>query len=187
MRFSTSNWSQLVEPRDGDWLQGLERLSRGAKKNPFTIPRVLVVDDDPTFCKVMSRTAKKLKIRITTCETLEKLTRLPDRPPYDVIVVDYYFGSLTGTQLSYLLGKHVPVVMTCGTERHRIPDTEWPPCVLYFIHKLQGPEAILTEALKSVGVETEEEKSHQQTANWLALGFFFLFLVAFVLWLIKFP
>lgn len=114
--------------------------------------RCLVVDDDPVFCRAITRAGRKKGISVQSCSGLPAITMLPDRLPYDIVILDYYFRGLTGTQLSYLLGKNLPVVMVSSSQQSKLFDSDWPSCVKEFVHKGRGVDAILNTAVKVVGV-----------------------------------
>lgn len=126
-----------------------------AERSEFTSQlRLLVVDDDPIFCKAISRAARKRGVHVRVCDRLSSLTMLPDQLPYDAVILDYYFRGLTGTQLSFMLGKDLPIVMVSASEKTDLFDSAWPECVREFIHKGRGIEAILDAAGRVSGKPT---------------------------------
>lgn len=106
---------------------------------------VLVVDDDPTFCKIIKQVAKQHALEVTTCETLEALGSLP-KGTFDVAIVDYYLDKQRGIQVSEKIPQ-TPIVLVsfsdgCKNERHR-----WPESVVKYLPKRLGPWKILEQAM----------------------------------------
>jgi len=114
-------------------------------------PRALLIDDDPMFCKQFEKHAQKSGFDLTVCKNVGDLIKLPKGREFDVAIVDYFFGELTGIQMSHLLGGEVPVVMISNSESRSIAGDGWPGFVRAFIHKSRGIEAILAEAMFTVG------------------------------------
>ena len=81
-------------------------------------PRVLLVDDDPIFCKTIARAAKQQAIDVVTCSSMEEFDRLLSQDPYDVALVDYYFGDRTAPELLHLFDENVPVVLISETKKN---------------------------------------------------------------------
>src|SRR4051794_29231365 len=60
-------------------------------------PTLLLVDDDPLFCKGLTEAAKRRQIAVDVCHSAEELKRIVR--PYDVALVDYYLGSKKGPDI----------------------------------------------------------------------------------------
>jgi len=117
-----------------------------AVETPAT-PKILLVDDDPIFCKAVQNKAKKLNLDLTVCKTMGDVTTLASRPNFDVAILDYFFGSeMTAFQLSHMFDGEIPVVLISNTEGRKLSGDSWPPEIRTFVHKSAGIDAILAQA-----------------------------------------
>jgi len=119
---------------------------------PSSYPRVLVVDDDPIFGKIIHRSASQLGVNLTYCETVTDFGVLGDTwDDYDVAIIDCDLGSLNGYQLVDFMELHtkkeIPVVLVSQTKPNK--NQKWPVSVREFIHKKLGPFAILDAAFEA--------------------------------------
>jgi CheY-like chemotaxis protein len=112
-----------------------------------TKPRILVVDDDPVFCRILKAVAEKHGIPLTYFSSVREAYRRAEEAAWDVAIVDYDLGSVTGVQLGrYLegLGK-IPVVLVSAMN---VPQSAaWPETIASFLSKKEGPEVILLKTL----------------------------------------
>lgn len=116
-------------------------------RQSHSVPRVLLIDDEETFGQLMSRVALKAKIPLKYFPRISEPSEIPD---FDVAVVDYDLGNVTGVQLARLfehLGEVKPVILI--SESTDIRDKNWPHSVQKFMSKSEGPLSILLEALKA--------------------------------------
>lgn len=182
-----------LEPEGVEWIEWWDSIAPETKKLAFGSPRVLVVDDDPLFCRTMARVGDKLGIEVRTCNTLTSLAALKRNERFDAAIVDYFFGELKGPQLSYLWDSHTPVVLTSSSERSRIQTEGWPRNIQYFVPKSRGPEVILRSALKTVGkfsadnlgLTVQRLTTHDSWRVWALVGALTLALAG-IYWLTNF-
>ncbi len=113
--------------------------------------RVLVVDDDPVFCKVMQKVARKHKVDITACSSLREVLELPGDANFDLAILDYYFGDMTAIQIAYLLKTNAPQFFVSA---YNIKESALPKRrrVKGFAKKSDGADRILSRALAACGV-----------------------------------
>lgn len=123
-------------------------------------PRILLVDDDVTFGKIMKKMASKLDLPLHYVSSANELIHLP-KDNFDVGIFDYDLGTITGVQLSDIVEKYIgkiPVLLV--SSYGRIENRKWPGLVQGFIPKSQGFHAILAEACKmhedNLGKQTED-------------------------------
>lgn len=109
-------------------------------------PRVFLLDDDPVFCKLMEKVARRNGIPLAVCSRLADFGRDRSHREFDVAVIDYYLEDLTGPQLVWLLDQR-PVVMVSRNEDCLEEKKEWPDSIKKFVAKKAGPEAILEAAV----------------------------------------
>lgn len=117
------------------------------------LPRILLVDDDPSFGKIMKRVAAKVGLlgpEITICRTLEEFAALTDWK-FDIVIMDYDLGAVTGfeltTYIEHFTKEQVPVLLVSQTNQER--SRTWPRSIRGFVHKELGPLAILDAAIEA--------------------------------------
>jgi DNA-binding response OmpR family regulator len=108
--------------------------------------RIFLLDDDPIFCRLMERVAKKQHLELTHCSSLAELGSRQGHRDFDVAIVDYYLENLTGTDIACLF-QDKPVILISQTDQWMNSDTVWPDCIREFIPKSAGVEAILIAAV----------------------------------------
>jgi len=111
---------------------------------PETIPRILVVDDDPSFGKIMRRAAAYKGADVVVCKSLEDFGSLSNFD-FDVVLMDYDLGAVTGVELTKYLERltkdEIPVVLVSQSNQKNAH--QWPDSIREFVHKGLGPFAIL--------------------------------------------
>jgi len=117
---------------------------------PKSLPRILLVDDDPTFGKIMKRSSQAKGIDIVTCSSVEEFSQLKNWD-FDVIIMDYDLGAVTGFELTSYMEQYteddLPVILVSQTKQND-PKT-WPTTIREFVHKSLGPFAILDAAFEA--------------------------------------
>ena len=110
--------------------------------------RILVVDDDPLFCRIMASLGEKMGITVEHRSSLRELYRVLPDLKFDVAIVDYDLGKITGVQLSQHIervAKGKPVVLVSNYSN--IPTDGWSPNVRLFVSKREGEQDILRKAV----------------------------------------
>lgn len=117
-------------------------------------PRILVVDDDPIFGKTMERAAALKGVDLRHVKSLEDLALIKVED-FDVIVMDYALGAVTGLELTrYLeerINKQIPTILTSQTPRN--VSRRWPSTIREFVHKDLGPFALLVACFEAYEVQ----------------------------------
>lgn len=117
-------------------------------------PSVLLVDDDVVFGRIMQKVAQNQHVRLKYVSSVKDLERMPYQK-FDVALLDFDLGTITGIQLSRLLPQYfgsVPVVLI--SQYRDIPKHLWPTMVRGFVPKASGAFEILSETrrlLEAVG------------------------------------
>jgi CheY-like chemotaxis protein len=127
---------------------------------PTVPPRVLIVDDDPVFQRLMARIAVKESLNITAVGSMEELDGIADWN-FDVAIIDYLLGPVTGIDLvRYLENASTcpPVVLVSHTRK--IETNVWPVSVRDFVHKALGPYAVLDAAYEVFEIDRITQKIH---------------------------
>ena len=120
------------------------RLSPNDLMTPVTLPKVLLVDDDPTFGKIMTRVAAKSQVEVKYCQSYQEFCQMKEWN-YDVAVVDYDLGPVNGFELTAYMEKltenEIPVILV--SQQTQTTANHWPAAIREFIHKSLGPYAVL--------------------------------------------
>jgi len=153
---SASANKSLPESTYRDSTESLRELISSDKvMHPRTLPRILVVDDDPTFGRIMQQAASKKGSALSYCKSIDELSKLQSWD-YDVIVMDYDLGSITGFELTTYLEKftsvEAPVILVSQAKLRG--SQKWPQTIREFVHKGLGPFAILDAAFEAHEVNT---------------------------------
>lgn len=110
-------------------------------------PNILLVDDDLSYCKIMKRAAEINSTPLTYCTSVDELGDLQTWN-FDVAIIDYDLGAITGFELTrYLESKMqriTPVILISGTQRNLTNMS--PATICQFIHKSNSPFSILEAA-----------------------------------------
>src|SRR5687767_1448781 len=85
-----------------EWANAAPWLGNMSETDAIVHPHILVVDDDPMFCKRFVAEAKSHHLSVTPCQSVGDLIALPRKLPFDVAVIDYFFGELTAQQIVHL-------------------------------------------------------------------------------------
>jgi DNA-binding NtrC family response regulator len=128
-------------------------------KNNHRTKKILLIDDDPTFCFFMQTVAKKHGIKLDTYHQLVDATygktRIQD---FDALILDYDLGDMTGVEVAeyvdYFMGG-VPVLLISSNHRRARPLDPWPSSVIGFVHKNEGYENIFDAVLQTEGANEE--------------------------------
>lgn len=120
---------------------------------PNRTVRMLVIDDDESFLRIMERAARRKGITLKVCQNADEAARLSD-DQFDVLVVDYMLGEESGLDAA-AMWEHgpndKPVILISQTTR--IPPTKrWPGAMREFVHKRLGPFAIIEAAIEAVEI-----------------------------------
>lgn len=111
--------------------------------------RILLVDDDPSFGKILQKIAKQQNISIISCAPLEN-PQILTQHKWDAAIVDFDLGNTTGIQFASILEKilgNVPTIIVSQTERGETVGNRWPKSIWGFIPKSAGHLTILDMAV----------------------------------------
>jgi PleD family two-component response regulator len=117
---------------------------------PRSIPRVLLIDDDPTFGKMMMRAARAKNVPITYCKNLVEFRKLKNFD-FDVFIVDFDLGEVNGSELTRYMEQfskeEIPTILISQT--NQTDSNSWASTIREFVHKRVGPYAILDAAFEA--------------------------------------
>ena len=63
------------------------------------LPKVLLIDDDPLFCKTMQKVAHRSSVRMMTCTSAEAVSKIKESDEFDVVLLDYFVDKVTAPEL----------------------------------------------------------------------------------------
>ena len=114
------------------------------------LPRILFVDDDALFGALMSRLAEKGKIPLCHVTSPREINLVRLKETYDIMILDYELQNVSGIQLvrSFeVLSLNIPTLLISSYSK--LPNHQLPSSVISFMHKSNGPQAILWSAIKN--------------------------------------
>jgi CheY-like chemotaxis protein len=132
---------------------------------PKAAPRVLVVDDDPLFGRILQAVAERQKIPLTFINSPREAYKKISDLDFDVAIFDYDMGKVTGIQLSRFFEHHgqhpAPVVLV--SHYANIERSQWPSSIKDSVSKSIGAISILVQALKAYdrSLQTDGEPTNE--------------------------
>lgn len=127
-----------------------EFLSPEEVMEPRNFPRILVIDDDPTFGRIMQHAAALKHVNLTFCTSPEEMAALQNWQ-FDVVVMDMDLGAVTGYELTRYLEEFTiePIPVVLVSQSQNINTKHWPSTIREFVHKGAGPFAILDASFEA--------------------------------------
>lgn len=148
--FNKLSGMSLTSGQINEVSHGTRSVNKDHSQSPLSLkPKLLLVDDDPTYGKIMHKAATLHKLHLTYCKDMEDFAQLSDFS-FDVAIVDYNLGCVNGIELtryieSYAM-KPVPVILVSQTQQRA--NENWPNSIREFIYKENGPTAVINAACK---------------------------------------
>lgn len=144
------NTTQYIEADDeGEIDLCRMHLSAKARQNLFrneTLPRLLLIDDDLIFCKILERTAQTRGLSLSF-ETNPAKLHHKDLSLYEIVLCDFELPKVTGAQLSRVIHQMEPNKLFILVTSWLNPCPELRKQGLKVISKKAGPHAILTQSI----------------------------------------
>ncbi|MBQ48190.1 MAG: hypothetical protein CMP10_12210 [Zetaproteobacteria bacterium] len=112
--------------------------------------RVILVDDDPIFGRLMAKIAEVNGIKLDYFDSMESVGFVANFNTYNVAILDYDLGNETGLEIAGIVPhfiKDLPVVIVSQTNRTEFDSRFMPNNVNKFLLKERGGEKILSEAV----------------------------------------
>jgi len=110
--------------------------------------RLLIVDDDPMICRSLKAVAERCGFVAKCFSNVRHAYREVPQDQFDLAVVDYDLGRVSGTQFSRYLekyGKLTPVLLISNSGP--IDASKWTAQVVGSVGKLGGPTKIIGRAI----------------------------------------
>ncbi len=112
-------------------------------------PRILLIDDDPTFGMILSRLAQAKGVPLRYYSSAREAYRQVDDLKADLALIDFNLGEVNGVQLSRHVERIAGKIPTILISSMNVPgDIVWPESVSHFISKKEGAERLLLQALE---------------------------------------
>ena len=112
--------------------------------------RLLVVDDDPTFRKLVRGRAEQRNFTVIEAGSLAEVKSIATPNLFDVAIVDYFIDDAkspaVGTEVAEELD-YTPTVLVSGSDDCVQTFPAWGPSIRRFCSKDWGVEKILNEAI----------------------------------------
>jgi two-component SAPR family response regulator len=127
----------------------IDSLAQELRARALPVPRILLVDDDVIFGKIMQKIAQREHIPLTYYSSVRSLSQLTQFN-YDIGLFDYDLGPITGLQLTDFLERYLqemPIVLI--SQYKQIGGRSWPNSVVNFVPKSVGSYGILNAAFKA--------------------------------------
>lgn len=117
-------------------------------------PKICLIDDDPIFTTVFKKYAESEGFAVDVYGLIVDIKTI-ERLRYDVIIMDYDLGGVSGEELAECfchLGLDVPILMMSFSHREPELSEHWPEKVCGFVHKASGLREILHKAAKELNL-----------------------------------
>ena len=137
--------SVLKTSSSGESQKSLKSLYRPLRRRNQN-PRILLIDDDPVFCRKLKQHAKKAGIQLATCHSFEEYEEEGDWQ-FDIVMMDFDLGNINGVEFAkYLFDTigTIPILLISNMDRELEDDS----VVSDFLHKKTGVETLLDTALQ---------------------------------------
>lgn len=127
--------------------------SEATFETPARPTKVLLVDDDLVFGKIMSEVAREEGIELQVHDSLLSLGYLGSLKNYDAIILDYHLEHLNGLEIATYLDSFLndmPAVLISNGDMQDVSTVPWPVCLHTFVPKQRGYKAILEAARDAI-------------------------------------
>lgn len=114
---------------------------------------MLLIDDDPSFCHILSSAAKGVGIEVDQIQNLIELQGVVKLPDYDIVLLDFDLGAGTGFDVADFIASlsgELPILMVTGKKIQQLPMHRCPNSIKKYISKAEGYQTILKEVKKIV-------------------------------------
>jgi CheY-like chemotaxis protein len=133
----------------------IESLRAADKAKPA---RILLIDDDPVFCRRVESLARKAGFPVEVTDSVENLGSVSRLSEFDVAVLDYFLEGTTGLELAEYMETFfesgVEVILISSRSAAEVKEdaqkAQWPSSIRTFISKEQGVDAILDAVYESL-------------------------------------
>ncbi len=120
---------------------------------------VLLVDDDPTFCRIMAAAAAEDGIAIDWIDDPIQLQDMRHPLRYDGVLLDFNMGQVNGLDIADYLASlcgNVPIILVTAKRLQDFQHQHWPKTVSHFISKSNGLRRIVRYIKNAIQSEAQE-------------------------------
>ncbi|RYE60996.1 MAG: response regulator [Oxalobacteraceae bacterium] len=131
-----------------------------------TGPKIVLIDDDPSYTSIIARCAAKEGIQLDTFNSLSELGFVALLRNYDVAIIDYDLGSLNGVEIAEYMSTlldDMPMVLISASDRTQEMGDHCPHSVRAFVNKADGFDKILDAARLCVAARASLRASMTRT------------------------
>lgn len=113
--------------------------------------RVLLIDDDRIFGKIIQTAASELGMKLDTLVDAPSKRKIPAMKQYDLVLLDYDLEGTTGFALAEQMNKllpNVPVILISSSNRPYQDKLGRLPNIIGFVSKWSKPEEFFTRSVE---------------------------------------
>ena len=111
--------------------------------------KLLVIDDDATFCKIIAAAGKSRGFDSRCYGSLVDMGSFARIKEFDIAIIDYYLGSMHGDEIAEYVDtffRNVPVLIVSARNFDKDQVAKWPDSVRRFVSKSSGADNIIASA-----------------------------------------
>ncbi|HKI69179.1 MAG TPA: response regulator, partial [Verrucomicrobiae bacterium] len=130
----------------------------------LTGKRLLVVEDNPTNCRIIKQRGEQWGMHIESVgNSVDALQHLARSQPFDAVLLDQQLPDKGGLAMVEEIrrqpyGRYLPILLL-SSARPRVDGSHpAPPGVSVFLHKPIHPEQLLDALCRALGVQVQQEK-----------------------------
>lgn len=132
--------------------------------------RILFVDDDNLFGKLLTYVGEKKGFNIDYYESLDEMGSFANLANYQLVIIDYFLDAMSGLEIAEYVDvffPHIPVVLVTASHHLVDKETKWPKCIQAVVSKSEGVGKILQIAQSSLEKKSEvkSKKTGESGAN----------------------
>lgn len=113
-----------------------------------SVPRILLVDDDPLFLHMMEFVAQREGIPLITFNSPKEAYQKVGTLDFDIAILDYNLGLVSGVQLATFIRNRVRSVPAILVSQSDFPRRSLHGLFSQALDKASGPNKILGSALE---------------------------------------
>jgi len=112
--------------------------------------KIILIDDDPLFGRLMQRAAQNLELNLDFYESLSSLGFIGSLAQYDIIIVDNQMDNVSGIEVASYIPSFFTdktIVLISSTDLAKDTSMQLPEYISEFIHKELGCDKVLEMAI----------------------------------------
>ena len=125
-------------------------------------PKMILVDDDPVFGSIMQKEAQVMGYELDYYDSLSSLGFISQLANYDIIIVDFQMDHINGIEIAAYMPSFFSdktVILVSNTEIGEQIGQSLPEYITQFIHKNNGSEGIIKQAVDVFDVTQQKVAS----------------------------